>query len=93
MIEDHLDQIADFGEALVSGNGGAHESLYRYRIHYARQSQPLGLGHAILRAKSFAGREPCAVLLPDDIVDSARSFTEVLMQTHNEHQAWMRYPQ
>lgn len=39
-------------------------------FHYIRQNEPLGLGHAILCAKSFVGREPFAVLLGDDIIRS-----------------------
>lgn len=38
------------------------------RIHYIRQHVPLGLGHAVLCAKSFIANEPFAVLLGDDIV-------------------------
>ncbi len=40
------------------------------KIHYVRQREPKGLGHAINCAKSFIGNEPFAVLLGDDIVDS-----------------------
>ena len=39
-------------------------------IHYIRQKEPLGLGHAIGCAKQFIGDEPFAVLLGDDIVNS-----------------------
>jgi UTP--glucose-1-phosphate uridylyltransferase len=39
-------------------------------IHYVRQKEPLGLGHAILCAKKFIGNDPFAVLLGDDIIDS-----------------------
>jgi UTP--glucose-1-phosphate uridylyltransferase len=37
-------------------------------IVYIRQKEPLGLGHAVLRAKDFIGDEPFAVILPDDLV-------------------------
>jgi len=37
-------------------------------IHYIRQKEPLGLGHAILRAEKHIGSEPFAVLLGDDII-------------------------
>lgn len=37
-------------------------------IHYIRQKEPKGLGHAILCAKSFVGDEPFAVLLGDDVI-------------------------
>lgn len=39
-------------------------------IHYIRQKEPLGLGHAVLCARSFIGDEPFGVLLGDDIVQS-----------------------
>jgi UTP--glucose-1-phosphate uridylyltransferase len=42
------------------------------QISYTRQKQALGLGHAIYQAKDFAGGEPFAVLLADDIVDSEK---------------------
>lgn len=42
------------------------------RVSYVRQSEPLGLGHAVLCAKGIVGEEPFAVLLPDDIVDAER---------------------
>lgn len=41
------------------------------KVSYTRQKQPLGLGHAIYQAKDFVENEPFAVLLPDDIIDSA----------------------
>lgn len=43
---------------------------YLANIHYIRQSEPLGLGHAIYCARSFVGHEPFAVLLGDDIIRS-----------------------
>ena len=39
-------------------------------VHYIRQKQPLGLGHAVLCASKFIGNEPFALLLGDDIIDS-----------------------
>ena len=36
--------------------------------HYVIQHKPLGLGHAVLRAKSLVGEEPFAVILPDDLI-------------------------
>lgn len=41
---------------------------------YLRQSQPLGLGHAILCAKNIVGKEPFAVLLADDLIDSGERY-------------------
>ena len=39
-------------------------------MHYVRQGDPKGLGHAVLRAKMHVGNEPFAVLLGDDIIDA-----------------------
>ena len=41
----------------------------RDSVHSVRQGHPLGLGHAILQAKSHVGDAPCAVLLPDDLME------------------------
>jgi UTP--glucose-1-phosphate uridylyltransferase len=40
------------------------------KICYTRQKEALGLGHAIYQAKDFAGDEPFAALLPDDVIDA-----------------------
>lgn len=53
-------------------------------IHYTRQKTPLGLGHAILCAKSFVGQEPFAVLLGDDIIQSREPVTRQLMEQYTE---------
>jgi UTP--glucose-1-phosphate uridylyltransferase len=47
----------------------------------------LGLGHAILMAESFAGKESFAVLLPDDIYDCPSPCTKQLIEVHKETQA------
>lgn len=41
------------------------------KCFYVRQSQPIGLGHAVLCAAELIGDEPFAVLLPDDLIDGA----------------------
>jgi UTP--glucose-1-phosphate uridylyltransferase len=53
-------------------------------IHYVRQKTPLGLGHAILCAKSFVGNEPFAVLLGDDIIQSNEPVTRQLMNHYTD---------
>ena len=71
-IEDHFDynpelelNLREHGKdellALVKEIGDIN-------LHYIRQKEPKGLGHAILCAKSFVGNEPFAVLLGDDVV-------------------------
>lgn len=51
-------------------------------IHYVRQKTPLGLGHAILCARSFVGGEPFAVLLGDDIIQSEEPVVRQLMKQY-----------
>jgi len=54
-------------------------------IHYIRQKEAKGLGHAIYCAKSFIGNEPFAVLLGDDIVDSEVPCIKQLMDVYDKY--------
>lgn len=74
-MEDHFDKSWDLEHALEEK--GKTELLNIVRsvtniahITYTRQAEALGLGHAVLQAKSLVGDEPFAVILPDDIVDA-----------------------
>ena len=72
-IEDHFDRSVELEMELEKS--GKQEMLEMIReisdmvnIHFIRQKEPRGLGHAILCAKTFVGNEPFAVLLGDDVV-------------------------
>ncbi len=72
-IEDHFDKSYELEETLVSKQKWEIlEVVQRIsemaNIHYIRQKEPKGLGHAIMCARRFIGKEPFAVLLGDDIV-------------------------
>jgi len=54
-------------------------------IHFIRQKEPKGLGHAILCAKTFVGKEPFAVLLGDDVVYSEKPCLKQLMDCYDEY--------
>jgi len=74
-IEDHFDKSYELEDTLIRKNQlDVLEEIQRLSnlvtIYYVRQKEPLGLGHAILCAKSFIGNEPFAVMLGDDIVES-----------------------
>lgn len=75
-IEDHFDKSIEL--EMMLEEKGSKELLSIVRsvsaladVHYIRQKQPLGLGHAVLCARSFIGDEPFAVLLGDDIIESS----------------------
>jgi len=72
-IENHFDKSVELEiELEKSGKVELLEEIRKIsdmvNIHYIRQKEPKGLGHAIHCAKSFIGNEPFAVLLGDDIV-------------------------
>ena len=54
-------------------------------IHYIRQKEPKGLGHAIYCARCFIGHEPFAVLLGDDIVYSKKPCLRQMIEIYNEY--------
>jgi len=75
-IEDHFDHAFELEANLE--RAGKFELLEKVNrstdlvdIHYIRQKEPKGLGHAIWSARKFIGDEPFAVLLGDDIVDNS----------------------
>jgi len=91
-IEDHFDKSYELEEELKKKN--QHELLSLVQdisnlvdIHYVRQKEAKGLGHAIYCAKSFIGNEPFAVLLGDDIVDSSTPCIKQLMNVYDEYQS------
>lgn len=53
-------------------------------IHYRRQGEPLGLGHAIGVAKAFVGNDSFAVLLPDDLLADQGTLLKEMITTHQE---------
>ncbi len=74
-IEDHFDKSVEL-ELLLKEQGKYEllnlvEEIADVTIHYVRQKEAKGLGHAVLCAKQFVGNEPFAVLLGDDIIDAS----------------------
>ncbi len=57
------------------------------KISYTRQSQALGLGHAIYQAKDFAGNDPFAALLADDVVDAETPALAQMIEVFERYQA------
>lgn len=53
-------------------------------IHFIRQKEAKGLGHAISMAKTFVGKEPFAVLLPDDLIYAEKPCLKQMIEKYNE---------
>ncbi|MGI5466842.1 UTP--glucose-1-phosphate uridylyltransferase [Streptomyces sp. CA-132043] len=73
-VEDHFDRAHELEEVLAAKGDDDRLATVRdlsrlARMHHVRQGAPLGLGHAVLRARDHVGREPFAVLLGDDLID------------------------
>src|SRR5450631_1199691 len=83
-LEDHFDRHWELERALEAK--GDTVRLARVRkstdlgnIHYVRQGEPLGLGHAVLCAKDHVGDNPFAVLLGDDLIDARDHLLEAMI--------------
>ncbi|MFQ5827563.1 MAG: UTP--glucose-1-phosphate uridylyltransferase GalU [Candidatus Methylomirabilia bacterium] len=90
-IEDHFDLAFEL-EHYLQHRGKAKE-LAQIRtisdlasVSYVRQKEPLGLGHAILSARSLVGEEPFAVLLSDDIVVAETPCMRQLLDVYGQCQ-------
>ena len=88
-IEDHFDNNFELEENLLKK--GKFDLLEKVRdssrveIHYIRQKEPKGLGHAVWTARKFIGDEPFAVLLGDDIVRSEKPCLKQLIDQYMEY--------
>jgi UTP-glucose-1-phosphate uridylyltransferase len=90
-IEDHFDSSYELEQNLLSK--GKLDLLSEVQkpselidIHYIRQKEPRGLGHAIWCARKFIGNEPFAVLLGDDIVQSEVPCLKQMMDVYDRVQ-------
>jgi len=89
-IEDHFDRSIELEMELE--RTGKQQLLQMVKaipeianIHFIRQKQPLGLGHAVLTASHFIGDEPFAVLLGDDVVVSRKPVLQQMVDVFNEY--------
>ncbi len=90
-IEDHFDRSIEL-ELELERTGKTHmlntvrEISDMANLHYIRQKEPRGLGHAILAASHFIGDEPFAVLLGDDVVVSKKPCLKQMLEVYEEYQ-------
>ncbi|MFE6690272.1 UTP--glucose-1-phosphate uridylyltransferase GalU [Streptomyces sp. NPDC057743] len=89
-LEDHFDRNYELEEALRRKGDGSRlakvqESSDLATIHYVRQGDPRGLGHAVLCAAPHVGDEPFAVLLGDDLIDPRDPLLRRMIEVREEH--------
>jgi len=89
-IEDHFDRNLELEEVLeAKGDEGGLASIRASseiaKMHYVRQGQPLGLGHAVLCAADHVGNEPFAVLLGDDFIDSRDNLLQRMLEVRQQY--------
>ena len=88
-LEDHFDRHYELEDRL-EGDAGKRDLLDRVReptdlatIHYVRQKDARGLGHAVLCAAQHVGDEPFAVLLGDDLIDERDALLPHMIDVQN----------
>ncbi|GAA1086795.1 UTP--glucose-1-phosphate uridylyltransferase GalU [Nocardiopsis composta] len=88
-IEDHFDRAYELEEALrVKGDTerlrGVRAPSELAQVHYVRQGEPRGLGHAVLCAAAHVGDEPFAVLLGDDLIGEREALLKRMIEVQAE---------
>lgn len=91
-IEDHFDSSFELEHNLLERQkfdllDAVQKSTNLVDIHYIRQKEPKGLGHAIWCARKFIGNEPFAVLLGDDIVRAQKPCLKQMIEQFEIHAA------
>ena len=91
-LENHFDRVGELEATLLRKGDTERLEKVNYAteladIHYVRQGDPLGLGHAVLRAKMHVGDEPFAVLLGDDLIDERDPLLERMLNVQGERDA------
>ncbi|GAA3058983.1 hypothetical protein GCM10020000_47350 [Streptomyces olivoverticillatus] len=89
-LEDHFDRNYELEEALrrkgdESRLARVQESSDLATMHYVRQGDPRGLGHAVLCAAPHVGNEPFAVLLGDDLIDARDPLLSRMVDIQRRH--------
>ena len=88
-VENHFDRVAEL-ESVLREKGDTdrlekvNASTELADVHYVRQGDPKGLGHAVLRAKAHVQNEPFAVLLGDDIIDERDPLLTRMLEVQQE---------
>jgi UTP--glucose-1-phosphate uridylyltransferase len=89
-VEDHFDRAYELEEALAAKEdwdklAQVRESSDLATVHYVRQGDPKGLGHAVACAAQHVGDEPFAVLLGDDLIDARDPLLTRMIEVRQHH--------
>lgn len=89
-LEDHFDRAPNLERTLSQKNdtdrlAAVMEPAELAQIHYVRQGEPRGLGHAVLCASMHVGEQPFAVLLGDDLIDEANPVLAQMLRVQADH--------
>lgn len=90
VLEDHFDRLPELETALESKGKTDEASQVRAlahlaQLHYVRQGEALGLGHAIGTARNHVGDQPFIVLLGDDIMHPSAGVVKGMIDAYEEH--------
>lgn len=87
-LSNHFDSVPELESTLA--RKGDHDKLAKVQqssdladIHFVRQGEPKGLGHAVLRARAHVGDHPFAVLLGDDLIDERDPLLTTMLEEHD----------
>jgi UTP--glucose-1-phosphate uridylyltransferase len=86
-LENHFDRMTELEATLEEKGDTVRLEKVEYSndladMHYVRQGDPRGLGHAVLRARKHVGHEPFAVLLGDDLIDERDELLTRMLAEH-----------
>ncbi|HLU97745.1 MAG TPA: UTP--glucose-1-phosphate uridylyltransferase GalU [Thermobifida alba] len=89
-IEDHFDRAYELEEALrvkadIDRLNSVRESSDLAQVHYVRQGEPRGLGHAVLCGAAHVGGEPFAVLLGDDLIGARETLLKRMIEVRQTY--------
>ena len=90
LMEDHFDRSPELEQILEKGGKTDFLEVVKgiselANISFIRQKEMKGLGHAVLKAKSFVGNEPCAVLFGDGVIISKKPAIRQLIDCYGEY--------
>lgn len=91
-LENHFDKNTELEHVLKNKNDLKKlQSIQTLdstaKVHYTRQSEALGLGHAILQAEHHINKEPFAVILPDSLVEEGSNITSDMLKAYEKLEA------